>query len=94
MSHVFVSKDHTDLNDHGERSYSFVHDAGLTSGGYVSILAFNEGVLVDGPAGKIPKKLGELKVHKDALTAFVASMVRDARIDQLESMNDMGAFGL
>lgn len=93
MSHTFRSKDNTDSKGQ-EISYSFVYDSGLTGGGMVSILAFNESVDVPGPAGLVPKRLGELEVHKDALIAFVASMVRGAKVAQIEDTNDMGAFGL
>ena len=95
MSHTFRSKDHTACATGDEISYSFVHDQGLTSGGYVDILVFNESKFVQSTHDmKLPARIGELKVHKDALVAFVAAMVRDAKAEQIEELNDMGAFGL
>lgn len=95
MSHTFRSKNHTNHKGGDEISYSFVHDPDLTSGGAVTILAFNESKLEDAGHGmKHAAKIGEITIHKDALVAFVASMVRNARIDQLNDMNDMGVFGL
>jgi hypothetical protein len=96
MSHTFRSKDHTNHKSGDEISYSFVHDAGLTSGGAVTILAFNESKLVEeGNHGmKFAEKIGEITIHKDALVSFVASMVRNAKEAQLGDMNEMGVFGL
>lgn len=94
MSHVYRSTDHTDPKAGDELSYSFVHDAGLTSGGKVRILAFNESKLVDGPAGKVPWEMGQLEVHKDALISFVAKLVRDAKTAQIAELNDLQVLGL
>jgi hypothetical protein len=94
VSHAFQSKDHTDLKSKDEISYSFVYDAGLTSGGSVTVIRWNESKLVDGPAGKIPLEEGRMVVHKDALIAFVAHLVRGQRISQIEGMNDLQALGV
>ena len=95
MSHTHRSTDHTDPKSGNEISYSFVHDAGLASGGKVKILAFNESKFVENTHGmKLPMPLGELEVHKDALISFVASLVCAARVARLEEMNDLQVLGL
>jgi hypothetical protein len=94
MSHTFESIGHTLLRTGDEASYTFVHDQGLTSGGTVKILAWNDSVDEPGPAGLAPKKLGEVEVHKDALIAFVAHLVRGAKVAQAEGQGDMQVLGL
>ena len=95
MNNAHLSKDHTDPKSGDEISYSFVHDAGLASGGKVKILAFNESKFVESTHGmKHSMPLGELEVHKDALISFVASLVRRAKASQLKELNDLQVLGL
>ena len=62
----------------------------------VTIIAFNESKREPGPASvdAFPTEIGKIQVHKDALIAFVASLVRGAKVSQIKSTNDMQVFGL
>jgi hypothetical protein len=92
---VFRSTEHMAANGDAI-SYSFCRDSGITAGGEVVILAFNETVRKPGPATDdgMPTKIGELRIHKDALIAFMASMVRESKADQLKQLGDLQALGL
>ena len=90
---VFRSLEHTAENG-DDLSYSFCRNSGLSAGGHVVILVFNETVRVPSATGGSATKVGEVKVHKDALIAFMASMVREAKADQLKQLGDLQALGL